>query len=148
MTMQMRDTYRYKGKTYYPLEIKGKLEFNPFKYNLHPTAQCSACWAGYFCEYEIVENALYLDKLYIHHEDDIYPELNGVSINRNIDDDCMEHYHYDNLHLPITGRGTCRMLLGSDCVASSIKEINDFRNYKTLKEFVFKKGVLKEVKKP
>lgn len=146
MTMQISDTYEYQGKIYYPIRRKGKLEFHPNKYGLSPHGVCSNCWSGYFCEYEIAENTMHLNKLSIHQSDDIYPELNGVLAQKTTEDDtdCC-YYRYEELYLPITGRGTCRMLLGSDYIGNSLHELNDFWNYATLQEFVFKNGVLVEV---
>lgn len=147
MSVQIRDTYLYENKTYYLLARKGrKLEFNPSQFQLHPTSICTACWAGYFCEYEIKEDRLFLNHLYIHCDEDEYPKLNGVPINLNTDDDHYDHCHYDNVQLPIVGSGTCRILLGADCIARTASEADNYWNYETLKEFTFKNGILIDVK--
>lgn len=78
MTAQIGDRFQYKGNYYNIVAISEPLPFSPQTFGITPEGACTACWAGYWCEYEIKKNALILQNLYIHSKDNYYPSINGV----------------------------------------------------------------------
>lgn len=80
MTAQIGDIYKYKGTNYTCLDRTGQTFFDPRNYGFTPTRCTSACWRGFWCEYEIANSKLKLQTLHIHDENGNYPELNGISI--------------------------------------------------------------------
>lgn len=80
MTAQFGDIYRYQDKNYSMVSTSNDIPFKPQKYGLRPHSACTACWRGYWCEYEIVDDKLVLKALYINNNHDKYPPLNGVEV--------------------------------------------------------------------
>lgn len=78
MTAQVGDNFKYKNREYSIVAISNPIQFAPQDYDIIPEAICTACWAGYWCEYEITDEAIFLQDLYINSKDDFYPEINGV----------------------------------------------------------------------
>lgn len=79
MTSQVTDRVKYKGKNYELIgSSRGELLFNIFKYGLNPTMMHTACYRGFFCEYELTEEGLFLQKLTFYDESKKYPEINGI----------------------------------------------------------------------
>ena len=79
MTPQVRDTFQYKGDRYFAVAGSDFIGFNPFDYGIRPAPANTACWAGYWCEYQISEKGIILQNLYMNTKDDYYPEINHVS---------------------------------------------------------------------
>jgi len=65
MTAQFSDTVFYSGEAYSLAGVNGSGLFDPETQGLKPIGTCSACWRGYLCEYEVVENRLLLQRLQI-----------------------------------------------------------------------------------
>ena len=80
MTAQIGDIYEHEGAKYSCVAEIGESYFDPRKYGFEPTQCSSACWRGFYCEYEINDSKLKLQTLHIYDKNDNYPELNGVSI--------------------------------------------------------------------
>lgn len=78
MTGQIPDTYRYKGRNYSIIALTNPIDFRPEEYGFTPVAPHTACWRGYFCLYDITDEQLFLNKLWICNGDNPYPELDGV----------------------------------------------------------------------
>ena len=80
MTAQRSDCYKYKGKEYSLVAISKALDFNPMNYGLIPSGRCTACWRGYWCDFEVKDSGLELQNLYINTKDQVYPDFQGVKV--------------------------------------------------------------------
>lgn len=79
MTVQIGDIYNYHEQEYICIKRNADV-FNPCDYGFEPSWICSACWRGYWCEYEIKNDRILLQTLHIHDANEHYPMINGVSI--------------------------------------------------------------------
>lgn len=146
MTAQVGDSFKYKQRQYNIVAISNPLEFSPQQYGITPEANCTACWAGYWCEYEISDKGIILESFYVNSKDDYYPEINGVlPLGKDKDFECMGHHYYKgvNIKMPYTGK----IVVGKDFMNEYYIHMGYQRawSYKELKELVFKDGVLIEV---
>lgn len=150
MTAQIGDRFRYKKNEYSIVAISNPLKFKPEDYGITPEPVCTACWAGFWCEYHISEKGIVLENLYVNSKDDYYPEINGVSPAAG--EKCskkyieyMGHHCYRgvNIKIPYTGK----IVVGKDFMREYYIHMGYQRawSYKVLKEFVFKDGVLLDV---
>lgn len=164
MTAQRSDCYRHKRKEYSLVAITGDLRFNPREYGLKPVAICTACWRGYWCEFEVKASGLVLKNLYINTKDGEYPDICGVKVSpieycdciqlRCVDGEWIEeqtksekhmgHREYKNINIPIDFTG--KILLGNNFLSKYYIHMGFQRAYayKELKEFVFEQGILVE----
>lgn len=150
MTAQVGDSFKYKKREYNIVAISNPLEFKPEDYGITPESYCTACWAGYWCEYEISDEGIVLENFYINSKDDFYPEINGVlplSAGKKSKDRFryMGHHLYKgvNIKMPYTGK----IVVGKDFMREYYIHMGYQRAwaYKELKEFVFEEGVLLDV---
>lgn len=116
MTAQVGDSYSYQGENYSIIAMSVPMTFLPQKYGMVPSPRCTACWNGYWCEYEISEEGMILKNLFIHTENDYYPEVNGVSVckkknQEKKDFSYMGHHKYENINLPMEYTG--KIVVGS-----------------------------------
>lgn len=138
MTAQRSDCYRHKRKEYSLVAITGDLRFNPREYGLKPVAICTACWRGYWCEFEVKASGLVLKNLYIDTKDGEWIEEPTKSEKH------MGHREYKNINIPIDFTG--KILLGNNFLSKYYIHMGFQRAYayKELKEFVFEQGTLVE----
>jgi hypothetical protein len=68
MTAQINDTIFYRDCEYNIAGIHGDGLFIPQEHGLHPIIMSTACWRGYYCEYEVVDGMLRLRNLHIRLE--------------------------------------------------------------------------------
>lgn len=80
MTAQISDEYIINGVSKSVVAMSEPMCFNPKDYGIIPHSRCTACWRGYWCEYEIQEESLVLKKLFINTENQEYPDFNGVPV--------------------------------------------------------------------
>lgn len=80
MTAQIGDIYKLNDKEYEVVALSKPMLFNPKKYGLEPHMLHTGCRRGYCCVYEIKDNRLFLEKLYIHNDSNNYPPIMGVSV--------------------------------------------------------------------
>ena len=143
MTAQIGDLYQYGGAVYTIVARRGDMPFHPSEYGITPKPVCTACWRGYWCVYNITEEGVFLEELYIHSGDDTYPPIAGVLPE---EETYMGHHRYGGLHLrlPFTGR----VLIGKDFLRQYYIHMGYQRPwaYETLIELVFKDGKLVETK--
>lgn len=66
MTAQMNDRIFYEGEWYDLAGINGEGMFEPSEHGMEPRSNCSACWRGYVAVYEVRDNHLLLNTLYIN----------------------------------------------------------------------------------
>ena len=107
---------------------------------------CTACWAGYWCEYDISEEGIVLKNLYINSRDNNYPAINGVEA----EEDEREKFQYMGHHLykniGIRMKYTGKILVGKDFLREYYIHMGYQRAwaYQTLVEFIFEDGNLIE----
>ena len=162
MTAQISDIYKHKRNKYNLVALSDPIGFEPKDYGLDPQASCTACRRGYWCEYDIREDGLYLDKLFLHNGEGNYPDFNGVSAispeyeeleyiegssnkrGRRKFPKNMGHWTYDNANLliPYTGK----ILLGDKFLREYYIHMGYQQAfaYEILLEFVFENGKLIE----
>jgi len=145
MTAQIGDKYRYNGGSYTIVAMSERMKFRLSDYGITPAWICTACWAGYWCEYNITPEGIFLDKLFINSADGTYPPINGVTPSENEDRmRYMGHEVYEslNLRMPFTGK----ILLGADFLMEYYIHMGYQQAwaYETLVEFIFEDGILKE----
>lgn len=149
MTAQVGDTFRYKKRDYNIVAISNPLRFNPQDYGITPEARCTACWKGYWCEYEISEEGIMLENLFINSKDDYYPEINGIlplsDNNSRQRFRYMSHHLYKGVNIKIQYTG--KIVVGKDFLHEYYIHMGYQRAwaYKELKEFVFEEGKLLNV---
>ena len=78
MTEQIRDRYLYQKEEYELLEHPGQSLFSPEPFGMEPVMMHTGCWRGYYAEYEIVNDAIYLNKLTIRDRNGKYVPIGGV----------------------------------------------------------------------
>ena len=150
MTAQIGDSFHYKKREYCIVAISEPLKFSPQDYGITPESYCTACWAGYWCEYEISDKGIILTNFYVNSKDDYYPEVNGV-LPLFADKNSKERFKYMGHHLykgvnilmPYTGK----IVVGKDFMQEYYIHMGYQRAwaYKDLKEFIFEQGELVDV---
>ena len=78
MTCQIRDQYFYKGESYSLLENTGGALFSPQDFGMEPFMFHTACSCGYYAEYEIADDALYLKALTIYERNGRYAPIGSA----------------------------------------------------------------------
>lgn len=161
MTAQIGDIYKVKNKQFTVVAMSAPMVFDPHDYGLEPQSRCTACWRGYWCEYNIEDDKLFLQNLYMYNRDENYPDINGVSVSPKTYHDAicirekkeeiikiedhMGHRLYCNVNLPVSYTG--RVLVGDEFIKKYYIHMGFQRSwaYKVLKEFVFEEGLLLEI---
>ncbi len=150
MTAQISDTYLYKEEKYNIVAFSEPLTFRPQDYGLVPQGLSTACYNGYWCEYEITDTGLFLKNLYINTEDDNYPPINGISpFNGSRIEmkrlSIMGAHLYKEVNLPLSYTG--RIVAGRDFLKKYYIHMGYQRawSYGILLEFVFDEGRLIEI---
>ena len=146
MSGQFEDEYYYQGKAYSYIKSNTSDPFDPKNYGLNPdTEMCSACCRGYFANYSIIENKLYLMDLFIEAQDGQYPAIAGVDVDFSQNAKVFGYPVYKNLSLflPYTGK----MLAGNGFIKEYYCHLGFQRMwaYRDVKEFIFENGELKTV---
>lgn len=146
MTAQIGDSFKYKGENYQIAAISEPIRFQPQDYGITPVAASTACWRGYWCEYEISERGIILENLYINSRDEYYPDINGVGPQKEDGKyfEYMDCHFYKNLNLVMDFTG--KILLGKGFLRKYYIHMGYQRAwaYEVLKELVFEDGRLIE----
>ena len=139
MTAQIGDKYKYNGKNYTIITMSKKINFHPSDYGLKPRGILTSCWNGYWCEYSISEDGIFLEDLYVYDIEGNYPKINGKE---PIKQEMMGHKHYKKIHLPISYTG--KILVGDNFLREYYVHMGyqQFYAYEKLIEFVFEDGKL------
>lgn len=141
MTGQIGDSYCFAGHDYTIIAMSKEINFAPTVYGLIPQAICTACWKGYWCDYSIENDKIFLKNLHISCKDNYYPDFNGIKVISN-KENFMEHHLYKNINLPILYTG--QIVVGSGFLNQYYIHMGYQRAwaYKTVLEFVFEEGIL------
>lgn len=118
MTAQIGDIFKYRKDKYCLANMSEGFEWHPSDFGLNPESCTTACHRGFFCEYTIKDNQLFLTELCIHCKNEKYPLLFGKSCDRDKfmrpKENLLGHCTYSNINIPIEYTGT--MLLGNDFI--------------------------------
>ena len=147
MTAQVGDGFEYNGKNYNYVMEKPSIAFHPGEYGITPMYTCTACWAGYWCDYKVSDNKLLLKDLFVNSMDGNYPDIEGVSV---MDEEkggfAMGHHVYRNINKPMKYTG--KLLLGNDFLSEYYVHMGyqGYWAYSELILFVFEEGLLVEAR--
>ena len=145
MSAQFDDTILLDGIKYSIVQENGELLFDTQKYGFMPGGNCSACVRGYFADYCLRDNRIFLDNLYIETKDGKYPDLNGKSADSFNHDKYgifAEIFHiYEDVSLPLSFTGA--LLVGSNFISDygTYTCVQNPWAYENLAELVFENGV-------
>lgn len=117
MTAQIPDTLLLEERTFSIAGVNGQGLFDPASYGMYPLQRITSCWRGYVCEYKLLSNKLFLNRLRINlgtYEGDgnkyafapeAGPQINGVEpVLATVSQDFFSNtYHQLNLHVEFTG---------------------------------------------
>lgn len=144
MTAQVGDRFLYGGNEYSIVAMSRPIQFDPSDYGIKPAAFCTACWNGYWCDYQISAEGIVLKNLYINSENGSYPEINGIGPENSGQkrSQYMGHHLYKNLNMFIEYTG--RILAGKDFMREYYIHMGYQRAwaYKALVEWIFDGGRL------
>lgn len=142
MTAQISDGFFFDNEEYYEIAISKPIAFSPKRYGLHPVPPSTACWRGYWCDYEITKDAFTLKNLHIRDRDGKYPQINGVNA---VPDDMGTFAYFDlDKRLSYTGN----IILGNGFLQQYYVHMG-FQSawaFEVVKEFVIKRGALVEIR--
>lgn len=162
MTAQIGDIYKYRKNKFTIVALSNAIQFNPKDYGLEPHASSTACWRGYWCEYNITDDGLFLQNLYLFNSEGNYPPLNGIEVSPQEfkEYDCynfkkkksekvtrplhMGHRIYKNVNMPVPYTG--KILLGDGFLQEYYIHMGFQRGwaYQKLIELIFEEGILLE----
>lgn len=146
MTAQIGDKLVFKGDNYSIVAISNPIQFYPQNYGIMPLAFTTACWKGYWCEYYISDKEIVLENLYINSQDNNYPEIKGITPEKDGEKDFlyMGHHLYKNLGMLIDYTG--KIIVGKGFINKYYIHMGYQRAwaYEVLKELIFDKGVFVE----
>jgi hypothetical protein len=108
MSAQILDTFIYKGEKHDLIDIEGGDLVIPARYGIETEMMHTACYRGFYANYELTKGLLYLRKITIHVKDGIYPVIGGIS--PVIEDDFCAVY--DGLKELVTFSGKIRIAKG------------------------------------
>ena len=60
MTAQIGDKYKYQKQEFTIVALSSRMLFDPKDFGLEPNSRSTACWRGYWCEYDITDEELLL----------------------------------------------------------------------------------------
>lgn len=148
MTAQIGDSFKFKGVEYQIIALNRPIKFSPSTYGITPESICTACWAGYWCDYTISEETILLTNLYINSKDDYYPNINGIQVTQNKDNTrkanfkYMGHHLYKDLNIPMNYSG--KIVVGDKFIQDYYIHMGYQRAwaYEVVLEFVFENGKL------
>lgn len=148
MTAQIRDSFRLKGTKYSIIALSKPIKFNPTDYGITPESRSTACWKGYWCDYDISEDGIMLTNLYINSKDAYYPNIHGIKVSQNEGDTkkaflkYMGHHLYENLNIPMNYSG--KIVIGDKFIRDYYIHMGYQKAwaYKVVLELIFMDGKL------
>jgi hypothetical protein len=172
VTKQIVDVVYYNNERLFPLSISGKGLPHPKDFGLHPFMISTACWRGFYCEYTIREDRLWLTRLVAQHDGE-YPVIDGVKalyeedrflaadeeepeflLGRWVFEETAKdsetvlrelHYEggiYENLNVPAPLTGGILLDMGDIDVPYIQYDFSYLSSSETILELLFEKGVL------
>jgi len=172
MTKQIVDAIYYNNERHLPISMSGKGLPHPRDYGLDPDMRSTACWRGFYYQYTIRQERLWLTHLVVNHKGD-YPLIDGVSViyekDRILKDDEAEpefldgrwvlrltsadsktvkrtvHYDggiYSNLNVLAPLTGGILLGIGDVDVPYIQYDFSHLSGYETILELLFEQGIL------
>ena len=143
MTAQVEDSILIDNDSFSIVAISRPIKFKPQKYGMTPFGACTGCRRGFWCDYQLTKEGIFLEALHIYSLNKKHPKINGVlpTTNEGEDEDFCE---YKDLHLRI--RYTGKILVGNGFLDEFYVHMG-FQQpwaFECLKELVFRNGVLKK----
>lgn len=147
MTAQIGDKFKIKNENYTFVAMSEPIGFHPSRYGIRPSHTCTACWRGFWCEYQISEKGIFVKELYVNSFDGNYPLIDGVGIATEKDGSpamYMSHHVYKGLNIPVPFSG--KILVGDKFLPGFYIHMGHQMPwaYEILKELVFEDGKLLE----
>lgn len=144
MTAQIGDKFTFEGDSYSIVAMSKEIGINPMRYNIMPDSICTACWKGYWCEYDISKDGIILKNLFINSINGQYPDIKGVQVSpfNSEENENMGHHVYKNLDIPVKYTG--KIVVGKDFLFDYYIHMGYQRAwaYQILTEYDFKRGKL------
>jgi hypothetical protein len=100
MTAQIADTFIYDGEFYELVGMEGPELFHPSELGMVPEMLHTACYAGFYCTFELTEDALKLRGLTLREKDSNYVTIAG---NKPIIEEYQASYENLDMTIPFTG---------------------------------------------
>jgi hypothetical protein len=79
LTVQTPDVVIYENHKYEVAGLKGKGLLTPTDLGISPSMMATNCYRGYICQYEIIDQKLYLTGMKVRTADNQYPVVDEVS---------------------------------------------------------------------
>ena len=139
MTKQIPDVVLYKGQKFILAGLKGTGLLTPRDFGISPEMMgvATACYRGYSCKYNCVENELFFVELGVIHRDKVkLPLIEDVSAKS---DSFPLFHNYENLRIP------CRLSGGLVLVRNSVGPVGHFPSrieFEEVIEVIFEQGML------
>lgn len=109
MTSQRTDAFLYKGDRYSLIGITDGDLADPEQFGMQPEMISTACYRGFYCTYELTEEALVLREMTLREKDGNYLPIGGVEPEK---EEYQATYHNLNEVIPFTGK----IRLGKDFI--------------------------------
>ena len=148
MTAQIKDCLLYKNNTFEIVRVSKKALFNPADYGIRTVCISSSCGSGLYCTYEIIDNFLQIQKVYLALE---YLETKRIELGKGIRlfgkipsplyKNSQEHI-CDNLEQLVKFTGG--ILIGANFIRELLRSwyIPDLYKDRTVHELIFESGRL------
>ena len=142
MTAQVGDKIRNLDSRFNVWALSTPIEFSPEVFGIVPGVLSTACWRGFWCEYEIKEGHFSLKTLYVNSKDDNYPVINGIlpllepypeakMLNY------MGHHIYKDINVPIKYTGK---IIAVDGFIMDYIGFEHLRSFEKVMEWTFEDG--------
>ncbi len=124
MTTQVGDSFHFQGERWALLATRGDAIFDPRQHGMNPVCHSTACYRGYWCEFECDGNALSLRKLAIS----LTPVRSKTAVEppvfagakartgQEVGEPIFAEYIYEDLNLRI--HANLRLLIANDFIRS------------------------------
>lgn len=142
MTMQRPDPFIWDNEEWIFLGAKNVYTlFDPESFGLSPTMTDTACYKGFVVQFALSENKLFLDKLEVHCENNVYPPINGIKPKKGTGSYFSRFMFYENINLQLDYSGV--ITIGKDMHEKFFgRAFIGPHAYKNTFELTFKNGEL------
>lgn len=100
MTAQIQDSFIYQAEEYALIGKNGGNLVIPDDFGMEPEMLHTACYRGFYLEYECTENTIYLQKMFVRDKNGNYPIINEIKPRIQEDEAVYEKL---GLRVPFTG---------------------------------------------
>lgn len=142
MTAQVGDKIRNLDNGFNVLALSNPIDFSPEVFGIIPGVLTTACWRGFWCDYEIKDGQFSLKTLYVNSKDNNYPVINGVSPLLEPYPEAkmlnyMGHHIYKDINVPIKYTGK---IIAVDGLIMDYIGVERMRCFENVIERTFKDG--------